>query len=244
VKSKLYPALVLVGISWGAAGSGCGESRRPNHGAPRDPGGSGGGARGSTGGSGGLAGANGGAGSSAGGSGGAPDVAGTGSGASAGAGSAGVSGGGAAGDGGAFGGEGGAPDPVAGVGGSAAGTSGAGGITDAGTDGPTADAFCDETWPTTKGNPAAPPTCEDQAACGGPPNDAGPRAWLKCRKRLGDFQCDYVHVTSVCREGQWACPPEGMLIGECDCFGQTPPDMICTESGWVPVDGGAAGAAG
>lgn len=58
------------------------------------------------------------------------------------------------------------------------------------------------------------------------------------------MQCDYFHVTSICENGQWVCPPEGSLPVNCRCFGPTPPGMICTEDGFVPVDGGAAGAPG
>jgi hypothetical protein len=119
-----------------------------------------------------------------------------------------------------------------------------GGITEAGPDAPPPDAFCDRTWPTTKGNPAAPPTCEDQAACGGPPNDAGFRRWLQCRPRLGEMQCEYVHITSICEGGEWACPPDAMQDAECRCIGPTPAGMTCTEEGFVPVDGGGAGSPG
>jgi hypothetical protein len=62
--------------------------------------------------------------------------------------------------------------------------------------------------------------------------------------RLGDLQCDYFHVTSYCKDGEWACPPDGMLPADCRCFGPTPAGMICTEDGFVPIDGGAAGAPG
>jgi hypothetical protein len=251
VKSKLYPAMVLAGISWGSAAAGCGDSRRHSDGAPRDPEGPETSGRGPSGGSAGAGGATGAAGSSGGTSSGGAQVTGGGSGGTAGvAGSGGDGAGGAsggAGAGGASGGDGlaggeGGSDPVSGSGGSAAGVSGAGGLTDAGTDGP--DPFCDTTWPTTKGNPAAPPTCADQAACGGPVNDAGFPRWLQCRVRLGDFQCEYFHVTSYCKDGEWACPPDGIPPGDCRCFGPTPAGMICTEDGFVPIDGGAAGAPG
>jgi hypothetical protein len=182
-------------------------------------------------------------GSSGGTSGGAVAVAGAGSGGLSVGGFAGAGGGGAIGGDRASGGDGGAADPVAGAGGSSSGTSGAGGITDAGTDAPT-DAFCDMAWPTTKGNPAPPPTCEDQAACGGPADDAAFPRWLQCRARLGDLQCDFTHVTSICRDGEWTCPPDGILPVDCVCYGPTPPGMICSEDGFVPLDGGAAGAPG
>jgi hypothetical protein len=235
VKSKLYPALVLAGISWGAVGSGCGESRRQSNGEPEGPEASGGGP---VDGDAGIAGATGIAGSSGGTSGAAP-VAGADSGGSAAvAGSDRTGNGGVAGDGAPIG-EGGAAVVVSGAGGIPAGTSGTGGVTDAGT-----DAFCDKAWPTTKANPAPPPTCEDQAACGGPPNDAGNPLWLRCNTRLGDFQCDHVQVTSICESGEWVCPPDGLLSRDCRCWGPTPPGMICTEDGLVPLDGGAAGAPG
>lgn len=248
VKSKLYSAMVLAGISWGAAASGCGESRRQSGEAPRDPDGpdaSGGRATGSGGRSGGANGVAGSTGGTSGASAGASHVAGS-AGTTDVAGSGGAAGGGGvtAGDG-PLAGEGGAADPVAGAGGSSganAGASGTGGLTDAGADAP--DPFCDTTWPTTKGNPAAPPKCEDQVACGGPFNDAGFQRWLQCRSRLGEHQCDWSHVTSYCNNGQWACPPEGILPVDCWCVGETPPGWICTENGWVSVDRGAAGAPG
>jgi hypothetical protein len=238
VKSKLYSALVLAGISLGAAGPGCGGLRR--QGDTQDPEGPEAGGRGSSGGGAGIGGA--GAGSSGGTSGGAVTVAGAGSGGhSALGGFAGAGGGGATGGDRPPGGEGGAADPVSTAGGSGTATSGSGGLMDAGTDAPT-DAFCDMAWPTTKGNPAPPPTCEDQAACGGPAADAGFQRWLQCRARLGDHQCDFTHVTSICQDGEWACPPDGLLPADCVCNGPTPPGMMCGEDGFVPLDGGAAGA--
>lgn len=244
VKSKLYSALVLTGISWGAAGAGCsGHSRGTGDHGGRDPEAGGAAGKVTTGGSAGAGGVTGTAGSSGGSSAGTSAARAGASGASGTAGSAGAEGGGTAGAAGSLGGEGGAAEPVAGAGGSVSGASGSGGIMDAGTDAPAPDAFCDETWPTTKGNPAAPPTCEDQAACG-PYNDGGFPRWLQCRVRLGDLHCDFLHVTSICENGVWVCPPDGMLPVECRCLGQKPAGMICTEDGFVPVDGGAAGAPG
>jgi hypothetical protein len=242
MKSKLYPALVLAGISWGAAGSGCGESRRQSD--PREPEGPEASGRGPTGGGVGIGGAGASVAGSGGTTGGAVPVAGAGSGGgSAVGGFPGAGGGGATGGDDPPGGEGGAADAASGAGGSGPGSSVAGGITDAGADAPT-DAFCDTAWPTTKGNPAPPPTCEDQAACGGPPNDAGFQRWLQCRARLGDFQCDFTHVTSICQAGEWVCPPNGLLPIDCACYGATPAGKICSEDGFVPLDGGAAGAPG
>lgn len=231
MKSKLFHAVVLVGISWGGAGTGCfAESRRREE-APEPKGTAGSSGSGST-------------------------AAGAGHGGTAG--SRGDESGGTAGRVIAAGGESGAPEPaMGGTGGiqtgGAAGTGGidtggapgTGGIADAGTDAP-ADAFCDETWPTTKGNPAPPPTCEDQAACGGPPADATFPQWLQCRPRLGELHCDYLHVTSVCEDGAWVCPAGSIRDEDCRCLGPVRPGMRCTEDGFVPVDAGSgdAGAAG
>jgi len=246
MKSKLYRALVLVGISWGTTSSGCsGQSHRDAE-ADGDPAGkpaSGGGNVGGTagegsatarvdqGGTGGGAGRQGSAGASAAAAGGtAPDPA-------------------TGGTGGSGNGEGGADEvPVGSAGSTVGGSAGIGGmeedggITDAGED--ATDAFCDSSWPTTKGNPAAPPTCEDQAECGAPPFDSSFNPWLRCATRLGDHQCERLHLTSVCENGEWVCPPDGMLDSECWCYGSGSDGWTCTNQGWVLVDAGSAGASG
>jgi hypothetical protein len=258
VRSQLFPAVVLLGISAGATLSSCGESRRDADPASEDPhadgqggdagriagddgaGTAGAGAGGAGGSRAGVGGSLGNAGAGDAGTGGTSSIGGTGGAGASGAGSGSES----------VGGEGGEPEPgIGGIGasGGRAGTGGhdgdggvAGGIADAGADAPT-DAFCDTTWPTTKGNPAAPPTCEDQAECG-PLPDAGFRKWLTCSARIGDTHCDYFHVTSVCEGGAWRCPPDGMLPDDCRCFGPTPEGKACTEQGFLPVDAGSGDA--
>jgi hypothetical protein len=107
------------------------------------------------------------------------------------------------------------------------------------------DAFCDTSWPTTKGNPAAPPTCEDQAECGAPPFvEVTYNPWLRCRTRLGDHQCEFTHVTSICENGEWVCPDDGMLVSECWCHGNAGEGWVCTNEGWVLADAGSGGDAG
>jgi len=168
MRSKLFRAVVGVGLSLGGSGAGCsGNSTSDDDGSGGDPNGTGGKA-----GSGGTAG-----------------------------------------------------DPHAGT---------AGLPTDAGT-----DAFCDAAWPTTKGNPAPPPSCEEQAECGGPP-DAG-FGFLRCRPKLDEHLCDYLLVTSECENGVWQCPADAMVDSECWCIGPPPTGYICTEMGFQLADGGTGG---
>jgi len=123
------------------------------------------------------------------------------------------------------------------------GTAGTGGGAGAGTAGIPSDAgtdaFCDSAWPTTKGNPAMPPSCEEQAECGGPP-DSG-FGWLRCRPKLDEHLCEYVLVTSECENGTWQCPADAMVDTECWCLGPVPMGYICTEMGFVLADAGTGG---
>jgi hypothetical protein len=253
MRSRLYPAVVLVGISWGTTAAGClGRSTSGEKTPGDDPDGAGAGGRNGSGsaGTGGAVAGNGGP-SAAGGGEQKNGTGGAGGGDEANAGAG--QGAGASAGGGtpwmvdADAGEGGAPDERGGAGSGGDPTRGGvgggvdeGGITDAGIDAPL-DAFCDTSWPTTKGNPALPPTCEDQAECGGPPPDAGWRKWLECHARLGDHQCDYYYVTSVCEGGEWTCPSEGLLASDCHCFGPVPHGKVCTEQGFADADAGSGG---
>src|SRR5687768_5431010 len=91
---------------------------------------------------------------------------------------------------------------------------GPGGSTDAGvdpndaaTDAPP-DAFCDATWPTTKGAPEAPHACAGE------------------------------EVAAFCIDGEWQCGTNGSIpLQECRCFGMPPEGYVCTEDGLVPDTG-------
>jgi hypothetical protein len=233
MKSKLYPTVVLVGISLSGTGAGCFGQSSQSKGAMDEPEG--------------IAGADGtGSGGAAGGG---RSGAGTAGSASKG-GSTGSAGAGAA-SSSATGGDGTMVSAGKGSGGDSGASAGAGddtpdagsvdgGIMDAGQDAPV-DPFCDTAWPTTKGNPIPPPPCEEQLECGGVAADAGWRRWLVCRGRLGDYQCDFNYVTSECEDGAWRCPDDAMPDTYCLCFGETPVGRICTEQGFEDLDAGAGG---
>jgi hypothetical protein len=246
MKSKLYPTVVLVGISLSGTGAGCfgqssqskGAMDEPEGIAGADGTGSGGAAGGGRSGAGtaGSASKGGSTGSAGAGAASSSATGGDGTMVSAGKGSGGDSGSGAS----------------AGIGDDDTGASAGagddtpdggsvdGGIMDAGQDAPV-DPFCDTAWPTTKGNPIPPPPCEEQLECGGVAADAGWRRWLVCRGRLGDYQCDFNYVTSECEDGAWRCPDDAMPDTDCRCFGETPVGRICTEQGFEDLDAGAGG---
>jgi hypothetical protein len=116
-----------------------------------------------------------------------------------------------------------------------------GGPTDGGSDAPV-DAFCDTAWPTTKGNPPPPPSCEEQAECANVTVDGGHRRWLGCRPLFAEHVCDFTWVTSVCEDGAWTCPPDSTPEGTCWCYGPIPEGMVCVENvGWQFPDGGSGG---
>lgn len=107
------------------------------------------------------------------------------------------------------------------------------------------DALCDTSWPTTKGNPGPPPSCEDQLACAGAGVDAGVRPWPTCASHLGERVCDSARAAALCISGAWACPPGYVDARECWCWGDLSPiDFECTPSGWLSREGGASDAGG
>jgi hypothetical protein len=93
------------------------------------------------------------------------------------------------------------------------------------------DPFCDSTWPTTKGSPG-PPTCTD------PKNECDPVTRLSCSVSLGGLRCDYERHSAFCVDGAWLCHPDQADIAQCRCFGEIPPGMVCTETGWAPTSPG------
>jgi hypothetical protein len=48
-------------------------------------------------------------------------------------------------------------------------------------------------------------------------------------------------VTSVCGDGAWRCPDDGVLEGDCWCYGPAREGAICTEQGFVFPDSGSGG---
>lgn len=140
-------------------------------------------------------------------------------------------------------GAGGTPDVggAGGVGGtSGGGAGGSGGVGAAGDGGFGGfDPFCDATWPNTKGAPPR-PTCVD-------PNGECPAdSWMRCNERLGEHQCKYdfqAMQSPFCIDGVWVCAADRLSDDDCKCWGEAPPGQECTENGWTPIDGGAAGAA-
>lgn len=93
------------------------------------------------------------------------------------------------------------------------------------------DPFCDATWPTTKGNPG-PPACTDpMMQC-----DQGAR--LSCAKSLGGRQCDFERYSAFCIDGEWLCHPDHVDYTHCRCYGETPPGMVCTDTGWMSTGPG------
>lgn len=113
---------------------------------------------------------------------------------------------------------------------------------------PTLAAFCDETWPPTKGSPDPPtPLCVD-------PHDECEGAPLpyECLALLDDNVCDYEqrHMDPLyCVDGQWQCPPGSTSGWECEgdecentcrCWGPLPEGTVCGENG-IEGLGGATG---
>lgn len=108
-------------------------------------------------------------------------------------------------------------------------------VDDAPNDGPDAskfDPFCDSTWPTTKGNPG-PPLCTDpQMAC-------DPLTRLSCVKPIDGLRCEHERHSGFCIDGEWQCHPDQVDYTTCRCFGEPPPDMVCTETGWMSTGPGS-----
>lgn len=98
---------------------------------------------------------------------------------------------------------------------------------DAGTDAPP-DAFCDASWPTTKGAPEPPLDCVDplgECAHLGYP--------IRCGTLIAPWTCDSVETAAFCVEGQWSCEPHDRVpVTECRCWSPPPPGYVCTENGF------------
>lgn len=113
---------------------------------------------------------------------------------------------------------------------------------------PTIAAFCDATWPPTKGRPDPPtPLCVD-------PDDEcqGVDLPRQCYRLIDERTCNYEEPFTgplYCVDGAWECPP-GSTVGftclddecenECICWGPLPEGYMCGENGLVGI-GGATG---
>jgi hypothetical protein len=82
-----------------------------------------------------------------------------------------------------------------------------------------------------EGSPG-PPTCTD------PKNECDPVTRLSCSVSLGGLRCDYERHSAFCVDGAWLCHPDQADIAQCRCFGEIPPGMVCTETGWAPTSPG------
>jgi hypothetical protein len=98
---------------------------------------------------------------------------------------------------------------------------------DAGTDAPP-DAFCDASWPTTKGQPPPPLDCVDplgECAHLGYPS--------RCGTPTAPWTCEGSETAAYCVDGQWSCEPHGRVPrDECRCWSPAPPGYVCTENGF------------
>jgi hypothetical protein len=86
------------------------------------------------------------------------------------------------------------------------------------TDDPDAGAFCDATWPTTKGgirrHPA--PACIDpnhECTKAGPPGECAP---LSADGNVCTY--DELDTYTVCVDGAWTCKPGRRLVADCSCW--------------------------
>lgn len=94
-----------------------------------------------------------------------------------------------------------------------------------------ADAFCDNTWPTTKGN-MGPPACVDPTgACAA----AEPG---RCAMAVSSNSCTGPLFATRCVNGAWQCDPGQILTAMCRCWLPLQPGFVCTPNGPVRIDAG------
>ncbi len=85
---------------------------------------------------------------------------------------------------------------------------------DAGDAGPDWSAFCDATWPTTKGGVQPFPACVD------PNNECNRSEVFDCAIALADGACkaDGRATLAVCAEAKWQCKPGRVRTEDCKCW--------------------------
>ena len=122
----------------------------------------------------------------------------------------------------------------------ALGSSGACMNSPSGLDDPSPDAFCDNSWPVTKGGEAhAFPECLDPT---GECRQQEPE--VACIRTFGSFSCEGAIVAATCEDAAWKCPDGWQRVDDCPCFGTPPPGYVCTADGLIELGGGGAGEAG
>jgi hypothetical protein len=97
---------------------------------------------------------------------------------------------------------------------------------DAGPDVSKFDPFCDAAWPITKAT-LPPPVCTD------PNLECDEFTRLACAKPITSLQCEFTRYSAFCIDGEWACHPDQVDYTECRCFGDAPPGLVCTLTGWM-----------
>lgn len=109
-----------------------------------------------------------------------------------------------------------------------------------GLDEPTPDAFCDTSWPVTKGGEVHTfPVCLDPTG-----ECRAQEPEVACIRGFGSYSCEGAIVAATCLEAAWKCPDGWQRLDECPCLGTPPPGYVCTEDGFVKVGSGAPGAGG
>ena len=105
------------------------------------------------------------------------------------------------------------------------------------------DAFCDATWPTTKGSPQLDLNCIDPGGiCRGDGGSSSSTSYPSpCALKISEYGCEEYQkqVATFCVNGVWQCTGGMVLSKECKCFG-TYPGYECTKDGLKPIaDAGA-----
>ncbi len=103
------------------------------------------------------------------------------------------------------------------------------------------DAFCDNTWPTTKGHGGELPSI-----CVDPTGACTPKGLPHhCYADLGGGACGFVDLSALCVGTDWQCQPGTVRAETCKCFGPAPVvGATCATGGWLLPDAGASTDAG
>lgn len=103
------------------------------------------------------------------------------------------------------------------------------------------DAFCDNTWPTTKGHGGELPSI-----CVDPTGACTPKGLPHhCYADLGGGACGFIDLSALCVGTDWQCQPGTVRAETCKCFGPAPVvGATCATGGWLLPDAGASTDAG